>query len=80
MTLRGRVIKKLYAAGSKSQHHAICLQTAKGEFKLRLAAADENPFSDPRLNALVGKSIAAHGDLDKVSNQFFVSHWDELPE
>jgi hypothetical protein len=51
----------------------VYLKSTHGEFKLRLP--DANPFPDPR-----GKSIAAHGEVDKVSNQFFVSHWDEVPE
>jgi hypothetical protein len=73
MLLQGRVIKKMYGAGSKSEHQAVYLKSTHGEFKLRLP--DANPFQDPR-----GKSIAAHGEVDKVSNQFFVSHWDEVPE
>ena len=78
MMLHGRVIKKLHGAGSKSEHEAVYLQSPSGEFKLRLP--DANPFQDHRLDELVGKSIAAHGDVDKVSNQFFVSHWEEAPE
>jgi hypothetical protein len=78
MMLRGRVIKKLHGGGSKSEHEAVYLRSPSGEFKLRLPGA--NPFQDRRLDELVGKSIAAHGDVDEVSNQFFVSHWDEVPE
>jgi len=78
MLLEGRVIKKMYGAGSKSAHQAVYLKSPDGEFKLRLP--DANPFQDPQLDDLVGKSIAAHGEVDRVSNQFFVSHWDEVPE
>ena len=78
MLLQGRVIKKMYGAGSKSEHQAVYLKSSHGEFKLRLPNA--NPFQDPQLDKLVGKSIAAHGEVDQVSNQFFVSHWDEVPE
>jgi hypothetical protein len=78
MRLQGSVIRKLHGIGSKSEHEAVYLRTPSGEFKLRLP--DSNPFRDPRLDELVGKSIAAQGDLDQVSNQFFVSHWDEVPE
>ena len=78
MKLRGRVIKKAYAAGSKSGHKAVFLQSPKGDFKIQLP--DANPFSDPRLNALVGKSISATGDLDPNTHQFFISSWQEDPE
>jgi len=78
MVVRGRVVKKTYSAGSKSEHEAVYLASPAGEYKLRLP--DANPFHDPRLDALVGKSITADGEVDEVSNQFFVSHWTEMPE
>jgi hypothetical protein len=77
MVLRGRVVKKIYGTGTKSLHQAVCLASPQGDFKLRLPGAD--PFQDPQLDHLVGKSISAQGEVDNVSNQFFVSHWSELP-
>ena len=77
MRIEGRVVKRRHAAGSKSEHEAIYLEGTSGSFKLRMPGA--NPFEDSGLYDLVGKSIAAEGDIDKVSNQFFVSRWRELP-
>jgi hypothetical protein len=76
MVLRGRVVKKIHGTGTKSLHEAVYLTSPQGDFKLRLPGA--NPFRDPQLDHLVGKSISAQGEVDKVSNQFFVSHWSEL--
>ena len=70
-------MKRLHGAGSKSEHQAVYLDSPQGAFKLRLSGA--NPFHDPRLDELVGKSIIADGEVDEVSNQFFVSHWSEAP-
>jgi hypothetical protein len=78
MQLHGRVVKKMHGAGTKSEHEAVYLASPKGDFKLRLPGT--NPFRDPELDQLVGKSIAVHGEVDKVSKQFFVSRWKEVPE
>jgi hypothetical protein len=75
MRFQGRVVKRLHGAGSKSEHEAVYLDGPKGAFKLRLP--DGNPFQDPRLDRLVGKSITADGELDRVSNQLFLSNWVE---
>jgi len=77
MRIQGRVVKRRHAAGSKSDHEAVYLESPSGSFKLRMPGA--NPFEDPGLDHLVGKSITADGEVDKVSNQFFVSDWRELP-
>ena len=61
MKLKGRVTKKLFGEGSKSEHEAIMLVTKEGEYVLRRRSG--NPFSDPELEALVGKSITCEGDV-----------------
>ncbi len=57
----GRVIRKLVAKGSRSEHDAVMLEMAEGEVVLR--RRDANAFSDPVLDELVGKSIRGTGDL-----------------
>jgi len=75
MKYQGKVVKQVQGAGSKSEHEAVCLESAQGVFKIRLTGG--NPFHDPALDALVGKSIIADGEVDKVSNQLFISKWTE---
>jgi hypothetical protein len=77
MRVEGQVIKQMHGAGSKSEHEAVYLKSPKGAYKLRLPGG--NPFSDPRLDELVGKSISGHGTVDRVSNQLFLSDWAETP-
>lgn len=74
MTYRGRVVIERRGGRSKSARDAVVLQTAEGEsFVLRMPGG--NPFSDPRLDALIGKTIRAegvvHGDL------LILSRWEE---
>ncbi len=76
MRLRGRVIKKLRGKGTRSEHQAVYLSSPRGDFKLRLQGA--NPFHDPALERLVGKSISATGEVDKDSNEFYASDWKEV--
>ena len=61
MPFTGRVIKKPVGVGSKSEHHGVVLVTDTGEFILRRQGG--NPFSDPALDALVGKAIIAEGTV-----------------
>jgi hypothetical protein len=63
MELTGKVIQKKFAAGSKSEHDAIYLETDQGDFQLRRLGG--NPFSDPELKKLVGKKITATGILNE---------------
>lgn len=49
-------------AGSKSEHRAVVLQTANGdEFKLNVKGL--NPFSDPALDAYVGRYAEVRGTI-----------------
>jgi hypothetical protein len=73
----GRVIKKLWGAGSKGEHEAVCLDT--GEEQLKLRRLGGNPFADRELEKLVGKSIRAQGTLIDPST-VLMSSWEEIEE
>ncbi len=56
------MIRKPFATGSKSERDGIFLSTERGdEFLLRRLGA--NPFHDPDLEDLVGKTITCTGTL-----------------
>lgn len=57
--LPGKVVEKKISEGSKNEHDAICLETAKGLFVLRRLGG--HAFADPELKKLVGKKIIAIG-------------------
>lgn len=57
--LAGHVIRKRINVGSKSDHEAVVLVCAQGEFKLRRRGGPV--FVDETLEALVGKRIRASG-------------------
>jgi len=61
MLFRGKVVKRAFAVGSKSEREAVMLTTAAGDYVLRRAGG--NAFQDPELDALVGQTIAAEGEL-----------------
>ena len=61
MELTGSVVRKTFAAGSKSEHSAVFLITDGGDYKLE--RAEGNPFHDPELEKLVGKRIAVTGEV-----------------
>ena len=58
---RGLVIRRVVAVGSKSERDAVVLVTDDGEYVLRRRGA--NPFVDPELDALVGKTVRCTGEL-----------------
>jgi hypothetical protein len=60
--LTGKVTRGNFSKGSKSEHAAMYLETNKGSFVLRRAGG--NPFADPALQKLDGKTITAEGILD----------------
>lgn len=75
-SLKGSVFRQPYAIGSKSEHNAVCLQDAGGRsYRLRLLGGE--PFSDPQLEKLVGKSISAKGEIVH-GNTMIVKHWKLL--
>jgi hypothetical protein len=73
MRYHGRVVKKPFGVGSKSEHDAVMLVTDAGEFVLRRVGG--NAFRDPQLDQLVGKSIAAEGTLHGYT--LIMSAWQE---
>ena len=60
--LKGEVVREAFAPGSKSEHGAVFLKTASGNYKLRRTGG--NAFNDPELNKLVGKKITARGRVE----------------
>ena len=59
---QGEVVKRPFAVGSKSEREAIFLETKGGRYLLRQMGGD--PYHDPKLEQLVGKTIKAEGELD----------------
>ena len=57
--LTGKVVLEKFAAGSKSEHEAVFLDT--GSERYRLKKRGGNPFHDDSLHQLVGKTINAEG-------------------
>ena len=72
MQLNGRVIKKPYAIGTKSEREAVMLETADGTYILRRLGG--NAFQDSALEALVGSMILANGDFYGIT--FIRRYWD----
>ena len=66
--MAGHVIRKRINVGSKSDHEAVVLVCARGEFKLRRRGGP--PFVDETLEELVGKRIRASGVVS--AGQFIV--------
>ncbi len=75
MEFKGRVVKRPVAVGSKSEHQAVILATAAGDYVLRRPGG--NAFSDPELDRLVGKTLAVRGSVH--GNLLMMSDWGELP-
>lgn len=74
MVLSGRVEKKAFAPRSKSAHDAVFLVTETGQYVLRRQGG--NPFRDPELEKLVGKTISCTGDITGYT--FLMSDWREI--
>lgn len=70
----GQVIKHLTAKGSKSERNAVYLETDKGSYVLRRRGG--NPFFDPVLEKLVGKTIHCKGILTEYT--LIMSDWDVI--
>ena len=65
--LTGKVVVKSFGAGSKSEHDAVYLETDTASYVLRKVGG--NPFHDPSLQKLKGKTITAKGI---ISNYLFL--------
>ena len=74
MKLSGRVIKEQFGRGSKSEHDAVMLDTGTARYVLRRRGG--NPFRDPELEKLVGKTIRCEGDI--AGYTFIISDYPEV--
>jgi len=63
--LNGKVVKKKFAKGSKSEHNAVYFETDNGSYILRRRGG--NPFNDPELQKLIGENICATGIISNYS-------------
>jgi hypothetical protein len=61
MELTGKVVIRKFGKSSKSEHDAVYIETAKGDFVLRRVGG--NAFDDPELKKLVGKEVVVEGNL-----------------
>lgn len=73
MQLKGKVIKEVVGKGSKSEHAAVLLDTGDKKYVLRRLGG--NPFSDPDLDDLVGKTITVEGNVTGYT--MIMSDWSE---
>jgi hypothetical protein len=69
----GTVVRRHVSGRSKHAHEAVLLETGDGDLILRREGA--NPFSDPELQALVGKRLRCRGEIDGAT--FFVTSWED---
>jgi hypothetical protein len=72
--LEGHVVRKRVNPGSKSDHVALVLVCASGEFTLRRQGGA--PFGDTAFDALVGKRVRASGVVS--AGQFIVAQHEVL--
>ena len=63
VTIRGKVVIKKMAKGSKSEGNAICIHTDDSTYVLRRVGG--NPFNDSVLNDFVGKEVTAKGVISE---------------
>lgn len=59
--LRGLVVRRAYATGSKSERDAVMLDTASGTFVLRMRRGPS--FGHTGFEALVGRTVECDGTL-----------------
>jgi hypothetical protein len=71
---KGQVVKGSFATGSKSEREAVYLETKGNRYLLRQMGG--NPYHDPELEKLVGKTIAAQGEIDDYL--LMLSDWKVL--
>jgi hypothetical protein len=69
--MRGRVVRRRIGRGSKSEHLAVVLVSAEGEWILRRRGG--NAFRDPALDALVEREWEFTGE--RVDTTFIVDSW-----
>lgn len=61
--MTGKLVKKGFARGSKSEHEAVYIETNTGTYKLKRMGG--NPFRDDTLEQLVGKTVTVVGRVDE---------------
>jgi len=71
---RGTVSEALVFPGSKSERHAVVLDSNGERFVLRRVGG--NPFSDSVLEGLVGKKLRAMGHVNGAD--FIMTDWSEV--
>ena len=69
----GKVVRRHVSGRSKHAHEAVMLETPDGDLILRREGA--NPFHDPTLLALVGRTLRCQGEVDGAT--FFVASWED---
>lgn len=74
-TFHGKVTRKLYGQGSKSERSAVCLETPEAVYVLRRQGG--NAFRDPELDKLVGKTIEGEGSI--AATTLILTSYREVP-
>lgn len=67
----GKVTKKIFGKGTKSEYEALYLETADGQYVLRRQGG--NPFFDPVLQELLGKRVSCKGFVEDYV--LMISEW-----
>jgi hypothetical protein len=70
----GKVIKKPFGKGSKSEYEAVFLETEHNQYVLRRRGG--NPFYDEEMHKLVGKTIRCTGVV--ADYVLLISAWEVL--
>jgi hypothetical protein len=70
----GKVIKKPFGKGSKSEYEAVFLETEHNQYVLRRQGG--NPFYDEEIQKLVGKTIRCNGVVADYT--LLISDWAVL--
>jgi len=76
VTISGDVKRQRIAAGSKSDRVGVVLDDGAGRI-YALRRAGGNPFSDPAMDELVGKTITGTGIV--TGGNFIMDSWDVVP-
>ena len=61
MEKTGQIIRRRIAIGTKSERDAVILSTSDGDYILRRTG--KNPYSDPDLEKLIGKTVRSTGEM-----------------
>ncbi len=72
----GKVTRRLFGRGSKSEHEAVYFETGQNRYVLRRQGG--NPFHDRELDRLVGKTVRCSGVVDDYT--LTISDWTEIDE